>query len=331
MTRQGNVRQGNAQKGNAQQGKAWQGNAGAQAESSSPGVRLREAVEAMSGTVDRLSELSRKKYQNPYEALVWPESVEPEQDLFFSPEMTSLHGTVHAFPEDRPEFRRFAFQEAANFFSLNIHGEKALISGLAERMYRNDLLAISDYLHHFIDEENKHSVYFGGFCKRYAKLYRSRHVPFGAEADRTVSDFLFFAKALLFEEHADQYNVVQAKDDRLHGLARFINQAHHADEARHLVFNRAIVTALWETYAPGWTAATREDVRARIGQFFVTTWREYYNPDVYADCGFDDPWQVAEDAWCTPGQRAHRRRVSKKCLDFLLSSGVLEEEPADVF
>ncbi|MBO0805722.1 MAG: diiron oxygenase [Nocardiopsaceae bacterium] len=297
-----------------------------------PGTPLRDAVAAFSGTLGRLTDQSREKYQNPYTALTWPDSVNPEADWFFSPELTSLHGTGHEAALDDRQRHRLAFHEAANFFSLNIHGEKSLMEGLASRLYRSDLMEISDYLHHFLDEENKHSVYFGGFCRRYARLYRSRHVSVAdGGGDRAVADFLFFAKALLFEEHADRYNIVQGRDERLHGLARFINQAHHADESRHLAFNRAIVKALWQAHSPAWDAGQRADIAARIGQFFAMTWREYYNPDVYADCGFADPWQVAEDAWGHPAQRARRRDFSAKCLRFFQSNDMLEELPADVF
>jgi hypothetical protein len=205
------------------------------------------------------------------------------------------------------------------------------MEGLASRLYRPDLAAVVDYLHHFLDEENKHSIYFGGFCRRYARVYRSRHVPFPSPPDREATDLLFFAKVLIFEEHADRYNVLQGKDERLHPLARFINQAHHSDEARHLVFNRAIVTALWNICAPAWDEAELARVRACLGQFLAATWREYYNPDVYADSGFADPWQVAEDAWACAAQRQQRRRVSARCLKFLRSAGLLLEEPADVF
>lgn len=295
------------------------------------GARLRTEIEAMSGTVDRLTEQSRIKYSNPYAALTWPDSVDPENVWFFSPELLSLAGTPFLDGLDERGSRRLAFQESANFFSLNIHGEKSLMEGLAKRIYRSDLVDISDYLHHFLDEENKHSVYFGGFCRRYAKLYRSRHVPFQEGPDRAVADFLFFAKALIFEEHADRFNVIQARDERLDPLARFINQAHHADETRHLVFNRAIVNALWQTDAPDWDDAQRADIRARLGQFFVTTWREYYNPDVYLACGLDEPWQIAEEAWRHPHQRQKRREISAKCLRFFESHGILEEEPADAF
>lgn len=293
-------------------------------------TRLRDSISGMTGTFDRLTEQSRAKYRNPYKAVTWPDAVDPEKDWFFTPELASLHGTRHE-PPDGPRARRYTFYEAANFFSLNIHGEKSLISGLAARMYRSDLADITDYLHHFLDEENKHSVYFGGFCRRYARVYRSRHVSFPESADRSVSDFLFFSKALLFEEHADRYNVLQAKDARLHELSRFINEAHHADESRHLVFNRAIVRALWNAHAPEWDTATLADVRDRLGLFFRATWREYYNPDVYADAGFDDPWQVAEDAWNDPAQREHRRSISSKCLRFFLTTSILEQEPENVF
>jgi len=292
---------------------------------------IREAIAAMSGTVERLSELSRDRYANPYTAVTWPESVDPDRDWFFTPELSSLYGTEYWDALDDTGRRRLAFAEAANFFSLNIHGEKALMEGLAGRLYRPDLAELAGYLHHFLDEENKHSVYFGGFCQRYAKVYRSRHVPVGGQTDRDVGDLLFFAKVLLFEEHADRYNVLQSKDSRLHPLAVFINAAHHADESRHLIFNRAIVRAFWDTYRPGWEAHTLAEIRAHLGQFFLVTWREYYNPDVYADAGLADGWQVAEDAWNAPAQRVHRRRVSARCLRFFTETGLLVQEPADVF
>jgi hypothetical protein len=292
---------------------------------------LRQAIAAMSGTVERLSEVSRTRYQNPYVAVQWPETLDPAAVWYFTPELSSLYGTAHWDSLDPPGARRLSFHEAANFFSLNIHGEKALMEGLASRLYRPGLSGIADYLHHFLDEENKHSIYFGGFCQRYARVYRSRHVPFASAPDAETADLLFFAKVLIFEEHADRYNVLQGKDMRLHPLARFINRAHHADEARHLVFNRAIVKALRNVCAPALDEAALTWVRSYLGQFLATTWREYYNPDVYADSGFAEPWKVAEEAWACPAQRQHRRRVSARCLKFLRSADLLLEEPADVF
>jgi hypothetical protein len=294
-------------------------------------ARLKEALVSLSGTVDRLSHLSERSYQNPYTAVEWPAEVRPAQDWFSSPEYLSLYGTPPWEALDEPTRKRLAFHEAVNFYSLNIHGEKSLMEGLAARLYRRDLLEVAEYLHHFLDEENKHSIYFGGFCTRYAQVYRSRQLPFAETRPRDVEDLLFFAKTLIFEEIVDRYNWVQARDSRLQPIARFINHNHHFEESRHLIFGRRLVAALWEACAPGWSAETVGDIRDYLGQFFVATWREYYNPDVYADVGLPDPWELAERAWSAEAQREHRREVSTKCVELLTGIGILGAEPADAF
>lgn len=139
-------------------------------------ARLRDAIESLSDTAARLSHLSQRSYQNPYTAVAWPDAVDPERDWFSSPELLSVYGTPLWDNLDQPARRRLAFFEAANFYSLNIHGEKSLMQGLAGRLYRKDLADVADYLHHFLDEENKHSIFFGGFCTRYARIYRTRQV-----------------------------------------------------------------------------------------------------------------------------------------------------------
>jgi hypothetical protein len=269
----------------------------------------------------RLSQVSEHSYQNPYTSLDWPESVHPDADWFATPEYLSLVGTPEwdALPEAGR--KRLAFCEAVNFYSLNIHGEKSLMVGLAERLYRKDMLGVADYLHHFLDEENKHSIFFGGFCTRYSVD--------GGDLPRDVADFLFFAKTMIFEDIVDHYNWVQARDERLHLVARYINRNHHVEEARHLVFGRQLVTELWQ--AQRWGTQTVADVRAYLAQFIVSSWREYYNPDVYADAGLADPWEVAEAAWQSAHQREHRRAVTARCLGFLTAAEILPEEPADAF
>lgn len=303
-------------------------------------ARLAEALSSLSYTVDRLGALSERGYQNPYRALEWPAAVDPESDWFSSPELLSLYGTAEFEPLGERARRRLSFYEAAGFYSLNIHGEKSLMQGLAVRLYRKDLLDVAPYLHHFLDEENKHSIYFGGFCTRYARVYRSRQLQLapsgcsgcsGAAVQRDVEDLLFFARVLIFEEIVDHINKIQAKDARLHPVARFINHNHHVEETRHLAFGRRLVQALWQSCAPDWNEDTRSAIRDHLAQFFVLSWREYYNPDVYADAGLADPWQLSERAWASEAQRAHRRAASAKCLRFLTSAGLLDREPPDVF
>lgn len=292
-------------------------------------ARLAQALGSLADTVERLSVLSERDYQNPYRAVEWPATVSPGDAWFSSPELLSLYGTPLFEQLTEPDRRRLAFYEAANFYSLNIHGEKTLMRGLATRLYRKDLLSVAPYLHHFLDEENKHSIYFGRFCTRYARIYPSRQLEFQKAEQRGIDDFLFFTKVLIFEHLADYYNVRQADDERLDPIARFINHNHHVEESRHLAFGRRLVAALWEACASDWTESTKSRIRGDLGQFYLASWREYYNPAVYADLGLADPWDVADMAWAASRQREHRHNASRKCMRFLTSTGILEQEPRD--
>ena len=279
-------------------------------------------------TVRKLSASSRRTYQNPYEAISWPEEVDRRQ-WYSSPELISLYGT--RFWEELSDQRRreLSFWEAVNFYSLNIHGEKALMEGLARRLYQPGMEEVAEYLHHFLDEENKHSVWFGTFCTRYAgKVYPDHKVAFPREYAEGEEDFLFFAKVAIFEEIVDRYNLVQGRDERLVAVARQINANHHAEETRHLVFGRRIVEHLWGRWSEAWPPPVVAGVRSYLEAYLEATWKEYYNPDVYRDAGFDEPWAVARQAWDDPRARSHRQDVTRRCLRPFLEAGVFEAEPA---
>lgn len=283
--------------------------------------------ESLVATARRLSTASRRRYQNPYQAIDWPEHVDRGQ-WCTSPELISLYGTP-AWDELSEERRRLlGFWEAVNFFSLNIAGEKRLMEGMAHRLYQPGLEGVAEYLHHFLDEENKHSVWFGTFCQRYAgKIYPDRKVGFPREYAEGEEDLLFFARVSVFEEIVDRYNVAMGRDERLVPVVRRINANHHAEEARHLVFGRRIVEELWRAGADRWPAGVIDGIRAHLEAFVVATWREYYNPDVYGDAGFAEPWAVAREAWEHPATRARRQEVTRVCLRPLVEAGVLEAVP----
>ena len=279
--------------------------------------------DTLAATARRLSTASRRTYQNPYEAIEWPDHLDRDQ-WFTSPELVSLYGTPHW--DELPEERRkeLSFWEAVNFFSLNIHGEKLLMEGMAHRLYQPGLEEVAEYLHHFLDEENKHSVWFGTFCRRYAgKVYPDRQVAFPREYAEGEEDLLFFARVSVFEEIVDRYNVAMGRDERLAPVVRRINANHHAEEARHLVFGRRIVAELWRTGVAQWPAEVVEGIRAHLQAFVVATWRSYYNPEVYRDAGFADPWAVARQAWEHPAARARREETTRSCLRPLVEAGVL--------
>ena len=277
--------------------------------------------------VEKLCEASKRQYVNPYEYLEWPDSLNVET-WCTSPELVSLFGTPVYERLTEAERKRLSFYEAVNFFSLNIHGEKSLIEGLVQRVYRRENDLITPYLHHFLDEENKHMVYFGGFCTRYAgKVYPDRKMTISRDFAPGEEDFLFFAKVMIFEEIVDVYNMRMANDERLVPIVRQINLIHHREEARHLVFGRKIVKRIFEHYAPEWPRETLGGVREYLENYIVATWKEYYNPSVYKDIGLEDPFVVQQDAFRHECCLAHRRQVSEKLLHYLVDNEMLEAMP----
>jgi len=138
---------------------------------------------------------------------------------------------------------------------------------------------------------------------------------------------MFFARVAIFEEIVDRYNVAMGRDDRLVPVVRQINAHHHAEETRHLIFGRRVVEHLWRRHSPSWSTDTVADIRRYLADYLVSTWREYYNPDVYGDAGVDAPWVAARETWEHPVTQEHRRRLSRQCLTPFLAAGILDEEP----
>jgi len=275
----------------------------------------------------RLCDVSRAGFTNPYACLEWPERLDPGA-WCMSPELLSLYGTETYEGLTEAWRRRLSFFEAVNFFSLNIHGEKALVAGIAQRLYRPEWRAVSPYLQHFLDEENKHMVLFGGFCERYAgKIYADRKVAVPAEHAPGEEDFLFFARILVFEEIVDQYNVAIARDTRVAPVAREINRLHHRDESRHLSFGRQFVRRLFDAAAPAWAPPTLQAVREQLRAYITAVWKEYHNPDVYRDAGLPDPYGLCASSYASAPCRERRRALTRPCLRYFIDNGILDAEP----
>ena len=278
-------------------------------------------------TLNRLTELSRKAFVDPHTTIVWPEALS-DDSWTMSPELLSIYGSPVYENMTERQRQRLALYETINFFSLNIHGEKALIEGLSRRLYDRDTAELTPYIHHFLDEENKHMQYFGGFCQKYVgKIYPEKKLPFSREYAAGEEDFLFFVKVMIFEEIVDAYNVIMARDARLVEVARQINLLHHQDETRHLAFGRLVVRELYQRYSPEWSKEKLDQLRSYIGFYLKSTWREYYNPAVYRDAGIADPYEVHAEALESERSRAHRVRISDKCVRYLKECGILTEEP----
>lgn len=186
---------------------------------------------------------------------------------------------------------------------------------MSNRLYQQYPKEINEYIHHFIDEENKHSAIFGRFCNRYAgKIYQLKQVNFAREYETGEEEFLFFAKIVIFEEFVDYFNVKMSKDESLNPLVRQINAYHHADEARHLAFGRKMIASLYDYYQSNWSAATKAGIEQYLLQYLSMTWRSYYNPAMYQDAGFTNSYAVYQSAFNAQTAQAFRASLNHHCL-----------------
>lgn len=275
----------------------------------------------------KLSEASVKRYNSPYEQFQWPEYLDKHQ-WHFSPELISIYSLDEYQQLNEEQQKNLAFWEAINFYGLNIHGEKALIRGLAEHLYYMDWSPeLSQYLHHFLDEENKHMTVFGTFCNKYGKkVYPDKKMNFPREYEKGEADFLFFAKVVIFEELVDYYNRYMGNDKRLDTLTQQINQYHHNDESRHLAFGRELTKNLFGQWAPTWSETTLSEVKQYLSNYMISTWKEYYNPSVYKDAGLTNSYAVYQKAWSAASD--HRQKASADCIAFFMNNDMIDEAPA---
>jgi hypothetical protein len=272
-----------------------------------------------------LSAASERQVLDPA-ALDWPDAVD-EDGWYFTPELISLYGTPAWAALDERQRRRLSLYEAVNFLSMNVHGEKYLISEIGRNLYQDDKYELSRYLLHFVAEESRHMMYFTGFCMRYAgRIYADRTVHPGVSEDAELDRFLLFARINVFEEIVDHYNLTMARDERLVPIVREINRMHHVEELRHLAFGRRFLAQCIDRHVSDWSDARRVELRRRLSGYLQHTWKQYSNPAAYVDAGMDDAFTVWRDASASPAVRERRRNINDQRLRFLRRLALLEDE-----
>ena len=172
-------------------------------------------------------------------------------------------------------------------------------------------------------------VMFGEFCNRYAgKEYPQGKIAFAKSYSKGEEDVTFFIKVQIVEEIGDYYNVALTRDERVDPFVREINSIHHIDEARHIVFGHRVLKKSWEEFSPKWPDEVIDNLRAWLAEYLKSSWTDFYNPRVYRDAGIPDAYEVRQAALRSPVCLEHRRRVSKKLIDYFLETGILLSEPS---
>jgi hypothetical protein len=274
--------------------------------------------------LNRLEKLAESGYYNPYTIFDWPDAIEPDKP-WMSENLTTLAGTPMWDELTREQQIALTKFEAINFFSLNIHGIRELMSDVVMRIHERTYANVSEFLHHFIGEENEHMWFFAQFCLRYGgKLYPALptlQADSVAHLSPVARELIVFARILIFEEIVDHYNAQMATDQTLPLIAREINRVHHQDESRHVAFGRMVFVNLLGQ------VATRDPAEVPVVAEYLENYLQYsigtlYNPAAYRDAGIPDALALRRRALEHPARVKAHDQVLKRTRSFLSKSGV---------
>jgi para-aminobenzoate N-oxygenase AurF len=277
--------------------------------------------------LDRLEAMAESGYYNPYTMFDWPETIEPDMP-WMSENLTTLAGTPMWDELTREQQIALTKFEAINFFSLNIHGIRELMSEVVMRIHERTYANISEFLHHFIGEENEHMWFFAQFCLRYGgKLYPAQPTLKADSVEHlspVAREMIVFARILIFEEIVDHYNALMATDQTLPHIAREINRVHHQDESRHVAFGRMVFVNLLGQ------VAKRDPDEVPLVAEYLESYLQYsigtlYNPAAYRDAGIPDALALRRRALEHPARTEAHDKVLKRTRKFLTKAGVGRE------
>jgi hypothetical protein len=280
--------------------------------------------------LDRLSSKSIEGYYNPYRMFEWPESL-PENVWWMTPELTTTYGTEVAEELSEEQLHRLSRYESINFYSINVHGIRELIVEVTRRIHTKGFEVPSEFLHHFIGEENEHMWFFAEFCRRYGgKIYKQVDVGGMATPWPEAASFLVFARILLFEEMVDHFNTTMAADERLDETIRKVNRIHHQDESRHIAFGREIVALLYQELKEKSTREQLLELENYVRRYLNYSFETLYSPYAYRDAGLPEPFALRRRLLASDRRAEFQRHVLRKPLNYLTRIGALRDQDLTV-
>lgn len=275
--------------------------------------------------LDRLTALSERDYYDPYKLFEWPPSLSAD-GYWMSPELMTVYGTEAGAALDEATLRALSKWESVNFYSLNVHGIRELLTSVVARIHQPGFEVASEYFHHIIGEENDHMWFFAKFCLTYAgKIYPDRSLSFTDAGIPEADTFLLFARLLIFEELVDVFNQRMGEDERLDPTIRKINRVHHQDESRHIAFGRQIVGLLHRDLRARLSKEQVGQLEADLKRYMRSSVESLCSPAVFKDAGVHAPYAVRRAVLADPAFDDYVHRVLKRSIANLTSEQIFSD------
>lgn len=263
---------------------------------------------------------SEKKKYDPFNRVNYQETLNGDR-WQFPEELLSLHKSP-IYDELSDEQRwRLSLLEAINFFSVNIHGEQALVAGMEPRLYRDKRVGedpvSSQYMQRFIHEENSHTYMLAEYCLRYHgsvfpdRAFAVQHPQLPPEAE----DLVYYGRIFILESYLGFINQKAMKDSGLDTTACQVHEHHFVDEVRHKAWDKAMIEENLRRAKDKHLGSELQAVRE-----LLTTYREYIyqsscNPAVYRMLGLESCLELRTQVI----QSKNRKEVLRPWSDGLAS------------
>lgn len=293
-------------------------------EESVPHGRARRSFDEV---LRRLIESSDAAAEPPFQRVRFPETLDTQR-LAMPEELLSLyHHPVYAGLDAQQRWR-LSLLETINFFSINLHGERALVGGLEQRLYRCrapwDGYEASRYLQRFIHEENSHTHMLAEYCHRYhGRVMPDMAMALDAQAlSPAGEDLLFYGRTFVLEGFLSYLNLRVMRDETLEPTTRAVHHAHHGDESRHVAFDRAVLRAIVEQLREQGRDDECRRVADALDRYRQVALRRLYNASIYRAIGLQGGVQLASEARALPARHAIETRWMQTTTDFLARLGL---------
>lgn len=236
---------------------------------------------------------SEKKKYDPFNRVDYQETLNSDRWQFPEALLSLHHSPIYDELSDEQKWR-LSLLEAINFFSVNIHGEQALVSAMEPRLYRDKRVGedpvSSQYMQRFIHEENSHTYMLAEYCLRYHgsvfpdRSFAVEHPKFSPEVD----DLLYYGRIYILESYLGFINEKSIKDTELDTTAHQVHEHHFMDEVRHKAWDKAMIEE-------NLRRAKDKNLSSEIHAVkeLLTTYQEYIyqsscNPAVYRTLGLEN-------------------------------------------
>ena len=235
---------------------------------------------------------SEKKKYDPFNRVDYQETLNGDRWQFPEKLLSLYNSPIYDELSDEQKWR-LSLLEAINFFSVNIHGEQALVSAMEPRLYRDKRVGedpvSSQYMQRFIHEENSHTYMLAEYCLRYHgsvfpdRSFAVEHPKFSPEVD----DLLYYGRIYILESYLGFINQKCMKDPDLDTSAQQIHTHHFMDEVRHKAWDKAMIEENLRRAKDKKLGAELEAVKKLLETYQVYIYQSSCNPAVYRALGLE--------------------------------------------